>query len=152
MNEKNPLKKQVGGNHYNGSIELIEFFMSNTQLSWCQCSAIKYIVRFRERGGKEDLDKARHYIDLLEYFEYNENKENRKHEIMTQETLEEFIKEHSGEFNIFGIYDHFSGIIAPEKFLEEFESIMDKIAIDSEYKICWIYNPNIVKKYFVRSV
>jgi hypothetical protein len=28
-------------------------------------NALKYLVRFRDKGGVEDLMKARHYIDKL---------------------------------------------------------------------------------------
>ncbi len=60
----NPLDKQVGGNHYKGfKIQPIEFIQAN-DLSYCQGNVIKYILR--DKGNRiEDLEKAKHYIDLM---------------------------------------------------------------------------------------
>lgn len=59
------LDTQIGGTHYkNFAIEPIEFIHKNG-IGFCEGNAIKYLVRWREKGGKQDLLKARHYIDLL---------------------------------------------------------------------------------------
>ena len=59
------LDTQIGGIHYkNFSIEPIEFIHKNG-IGFCEGNAIKYLVRWREKGGKQDLLKAKHYIDLL---------------------------------------------------------------------------------------
>lgn len=59
------LDTQIGGNHYkNFAIEPIEFIHKNG-IGFCEGNAIKYLVRWREKGGKQDLLKAKHYIDLL---------------------------------------------------------------------------------------
>ncbi len=59
------LKKQIGGNHYKKyKIQPIEFILQN-KLDFCQGSVIKYVLRFKEKGGVEDLLKAKHYIELL---------------------------------------------------------------------------------------
>jgi len=68
------LKRQVGGSHYKGfKIEPIEFSMANN-LNACQHSIVKYVVR--NKGTKEqriqDLNKARHFIDILEETILNE--------------------------------------------------------------------------------
>lgn len=56
---------QVGGDHYKGmAIQPSEFIQKN-DLGWCQGNAIKYICRYDKKHGTNDLDKARHYIDLL---------------------------------------------------------------------------------------
>jgi len=56
---------QVGGNHYKKmKIQPAEFIEQNG-LSYLQGNAIKYICRFREKNGVEDLRKAKHYIDML---------------------------------------------------------------------------------------
>ena len=63
MNQSN--KKQIGGNHYlKYKIQPIDFILQN-QLDFCQGCVIKYILRFKEKGGVQDLLKAKHYIDLL---------------------------------------------------------------------------------------
>ena len=61
---------QVGGNHYkNMIIQPIEFIHKNN-LNYCQANVIKYICRYKGKNGIEDLNKAKHYIDLLIDFEY----------------------------------------------------------------------------------
>ena len=58
-------KKQVGGNHYlKYKIQPVEFIIKNN-LDFCQGSVIKYVLRFKEKGGVQDLLKAKHYIELL---------------------------------------------------------------------------------------
>ena len=58
-------KKQIGGNHYlKYKIQPIDFILQN-QLDFCQGCVIKYILRFKEKGGVQDLLKAKHYIELL---------------------------------------------------------------------------------------
>jgi hypothetical protein len=63
------LNTQVGGGHYKDlAIQPMEYSMAN-QLDPCQHTAIKYITRFRAKGGVQDLEKAKHCIDLLIEFE-----------------------------------------------------------------------------------
>lgn len=60
---------QVGGDHYaKMAIQPMEYSMKNG-LDACQHTAIKYISRFRDKGGIEDLRKAKHVIDMLIEFE-----------------------------------------------------------------------------------
>ena len=66
------LDTQIGGNHYkNLKIQPIEYIMANN-LNYCQGNAIKYLTRYKDKNGLEDLKKARHYIDILIQLEYNE--------------------------------------------------------------------------------
>ena len=63
-----PLDMQIGGSHYKTlKIQPMEYSMANG-LDACQHTAIKYITRFREKGGIEDLDKAIHCIQMLKEF------------------------------------------------------------------------------------
>jgi len=58
-------KKQVGGSHYkNYKIQPVEFIIKNN-IGFVQGNIIKYILRFKEKGGVQDLLKAKHYIELL---------------------------------------------------------------------------------------
>ncbi len=67
----NPLSHQEGGNHYTKlPIQPMEYSMRN-RLDACQHTAIKYITRFRDKGGIEDLRKAIHCIELLIKFEHD---------------------------------------------------------------------------------
>lgn len=61
----NPLETQVGGSHYKDlKIQPIEFIHANN-IPFCEANAIKYLCRWRNKNGVQDLLKARHYIDLL---------------------------------------------------------------------------------------
>ena len=63
--EERPLEKQVGGSHYKGlSIQPIEYIHANG-IPFAEGSAIKYLTRWREKGGLADLEKAKHFIELL---------------------------------------------------------------------------------------
>lgn len=62
----NALAKQVSGNHYKSmAIQPIEFSMGNG-LDACVHSTIKYIVRHAQKGGRSDLEKALHFVELRE--------------------------------------------------------------------------------------
>ena len=56
---------QVGGSHYkNYKIQPIEYTLANS-LNFCQGNVVKYITRYKDKNGAEDLRKAIHYIDIL---------------------------------------------------------------------------------------
>lgn len=57
--------QESGGKHYKGfSIEPVEFIVKNN-IPFCEGNVIKYVVRWREKGGIEDLNKAIHYLNIL---------------------------------------------------------------------------------------
>lgn len=57
--------KQVGGRHYKGlEIQPVEYIHKN-DIGFCEGCAIKYLTRWRDKGGIQDLEKAKHFIDLL---------------------------------------------------------------------------------------
>ena len=63
-------KKQVGGSHYlKMKIQPSEFANKNNLL-FAEGNAIKYICRHKYKGGKEDLKKAKHYIEMIEERDY----------------------------------------------------------------------------------
>lgn len=58
-------KEQVGGDHYRDmAIEPWEYAEANG-LSFLQGNIIKYVSRYKSKGGVQDLKKAKHCIDLL---------------------------------------------------------------------------------------
>ena len=58
-------KAQVGGDHYRGmAIQPAEFCHRNA-LGSLESMAIGYLCRWRQKGGLEDLRKAKHTIELL---------------------------------------------------------------------------------------
>lgn len=64
---------QIGGNHYKQfKIQPMQFALEN-KLDAAQHNVIKYIMRHSFKNGKQDLEKAKHYIDLMIEFYYGEN-------------------------------------------------------------------------------
>ena len=58
-------KKQIGGKHYiKYRIQPSQFVVEN-KLLYPEGSIIKYILRHQDIGGKEDLEKAKHFIDMI---------------------------------------------------------------------------------------
>jgi hypothetical protein len=66
-------EKQVAGTHYKKfAIQPAEFCHKN-KIPYLEATAIKYLCRWRDKGGLEDLDKAIHFIELLKEFESDAN-------------------------------------------------------------------------------
>lgn len=69
--ERTADERQIGGNHYliHGHIQpwhAMEQWMSAAEFrGFLRGNVIKYIARCNEKGGAEDLRKARHYLDKL---------------------------------------------------------------------------------------
>jgi hypothetical protein len=63
---------QIGGNHYKKlTIQPWDYILANN-IGYCEGSAIKYLSRWRDKGGIQDLYKAKHFIDkLIEHEEKN---------------------------------------------------------------------------------
>lgn len=67
---KNPLNEQIGGDHYkNMKIQPAEYITKN-QIGFLEGLAIKYVSRYDHKGGKQDLEKAIHSIQLLIQLKY----------------------------------------------------------------------------------
>lgn len=63
--EPSALNVQVGGDHYKKlKIQPIEFIHANN-IPFIEGNIIKYITRWREKNGVRDLEKVKHYVDLL---------------------------------------------------------------------------------------
>lgn len=59
------LNTQVGGNHYKDlKIQPVEYIHANG-IGYFEGNVIKYVTRWRTKGGNADLLKAKHYIELL---------------------------------------------------------------------------------------
>jgi hypothetical protein len=57
--------KQIGGSHYKKfKIQPSQFVIEN-ELLYPEGCVIKYIIRHRSKNGKEDLLKAKHFIDMI---------------------------------------------------------------------------------------
>ena len=72
-------KKQVGGNHYRSMVIQPSEFINKNNLPFAEGNAIKYLCRHKQKNQKEDLLKAKHYIDMAIDRDYlNEIKEKKK--------------------------------------------------------------------------
>ena len=59
------LKVQIAGNHYKGKrIQPVEYIHANN-LPFIEGNVVKYITRWRDKNGIEDLKKVIHYVELL---------------------------------------------------------------------------------------
>ena len=56
---------QVGASHYKDkSVQPWDYIASNN-LGYFEGNVVKYVTRWKDKGGVEDLRKARHYIEKL---------------------------------------------------------------------------------------
>jgi len=63
------LNEQVGGDHYKKlAIQPAEYIHANG-LGFFEGNVVKYVTRWRDKNGIEDLRKAQHYLALLIGFE-----------------------------------------------------------------------------------
>ena len=70
--------KQIGGSHYKKmKIQPSKFVIEN-KLLFPEGNVIKYICRHQYKGGKEDLDKAKHFIDMIIERDYETEKDERQ--------------------------------------------------------------------------
>ena len=72
---KSPLKEQVGGDHYSKLAIQPAVYSQHNNLSYLQGTIIKYVTRYKDKGGIEDLYKAIHSIKLLIELEDKNEKE-----------------------------------------------------------------------------
>ena len=58
-------KKQIGGSHYKNMKIQPSKFINDNKLLFAEGNAIKYICRHKQKGERQDLEKAKHYIDMI---------------------------------------------------------------------------------------
>jgi len=64
------LDEQTGGSHYKDmKVQPVEFIHANG-LPFIEGAIIKYVCRHKAKNGRQDLEKARHFIDMLLELEY----------------------------------------------------------------------------------
>jgi hypothetical protein len=56
---------QHGGKHYKALVIQPWDYIAANEIPFLEGNAIKYLTRWRDKGGLEDLRKARHYVDKL---------------------------------------------------------------------------------------
>ena len=58
-------EQQVGGAHYaTKAIQPWDFIIANN-LGYLEGNIVKYVSRWKDKGGVEDLKKAQHYLQKL---------------------------------------------------------------------------------------
>ncbi len=57
--------KQIGGQHYKKFKIQPSRFINENKLLFAEGNAIKYLCRHKDKGGKQDLLKAIHYIEMI---------------------------------------------------------------------------------------
>jgi|SRR5882757_1895030 len=70
--EPSATKKQVGGDHYKGTVLQPIDVIDAWGLDFYEGSALKYLARHRKKNGREDIEKAIHYLELLLERQYND--------------------------------------------------------------------------------
>ena len=64
---------QVGGDHYKDMTGQPSEFIDKNKMRFAEGNAIKYICRHQKKGGKQDLEKAKHYIDMIIERDYGDD-------------------------------------------------------------------------------
>ena len=71
VKSKDPYKKQIAGSHYRGFKIQPSKFINDNELLFAEACVIKYVMRHRLKGKKNDLEKAMHYIEMIIERDYN---------------------------------------------------------------------------------
>jgi len=64
FNDSFPQDKQIGGSHYKKFLIQPYEFISKNALSFFQGNVIKYVCRYKNKAGIQDLEKIIHYCEL----------------------------------------------------------------------------------------
>lgn len=74
---------QVGGTHYKLVIEPWDYIHRNG-IGYLAGNVIRYVTRYKQKGGKEDLLKAIHYLEKLIEEDYPEDQSNQSQVIKNE--------------------------------------------------------------------
>lgn len=58
-------EEQVGGDHYRDQAIQPWDYIARNRLGYFEGNIVKYVSRWKQKGGIQDLQKARHYLDKL---------------------------------------------------------------------------------------
>jgi hypothetical protein len=84
---------QIGGKHYQSfAIQPVEFIHCNG-IGYIEGNCIKYLCRWRAKGGLQDLEKVRHYIDLLIEMEVGDLSKDREPRPEVNATLNRIVEQ-----------------------------------------------------------
>lgn len=65
---------QHGGDHYRKQPVQVWDFVSRNRIPYLEGNAIKYLARWRDKGGLQDLLKAKHYVEKVLEEEFPEDR------------------------------------------------------------------------------
>jgi len=106
-------KKQVGGSHYQSMMIQPSEFINKNNLPFAEGNAIKYLCRHKQKGQKQDLEKAIHYCQMAIDRDYPKDfleeaeKEKKELEESYQESVRQ-TKERKAKERLTGPIDSFS--------------------------------------------
>ena len=92
-NMSNVYKKQVGGSHYQSMVIQPSEFINKNNLPFAEGNAIKYLCRHKQKGQKQDLEKAIHYCQMAIHRDYSEKKDFLEEAEKEKKELEESYQE-----------------------------------------------------------
>lgn len=61
--------RQVGGDHYKTEIQHWDLVEAN-KIPYMEAQILRYVMRHAKKGGRSDLEKAKHYIEKLMELRY----------------------------------------------------------------------------------
>ena len=85
--------KQIGGDHYQSMIIQPSEFINKNNLPFAEGNAIKYLCRHKQKGQKQDLEKAIHYCQMAIDRDYPEKKDFLEEAEKEKKELEESYQE-----------------------------------------------------------
>lgn len=57
--------RQVGGTHYKEMAIQPGEYITKNKLNWYEGNVIKYVTRHQSKNGRQDIQKAIHYLELM---------------------------------------------------------------------------------------
>ncbi|MBC8306608.1 MAG: DUF3310 domain-containing protein [Pelagibacterales bacterium] len=88
-----PYTTQVGGTHYASMVIQPSEFINKNNLPFAEGNAIKYLCRHKQKGQKQDLEKAIHYCQMAIDRDYPDKKDFLEEAEKEKKELEESYKE-----------------------------------------------------------
>lgn len=86
------LNTQINGTHYKElAIQPVEYIHANG-IGYMEGNVIKYVTRWKAKGGLADLHKAKHYIELLIELEQEQAAPSMAGPISQERTLQDLIR------------------------------------------------------------
>ena len=73
LSKGSALDRQEQGDHYKRMKIQPSVFIHENEIGYLSGNIIKYVCRYRFKNGKDDLDKAIHYLEILREFEYGKS-------------------------------------------------------------------------------